>query len=70
MSGYTNSNLIKLLRQGSNILREIKTVDGTGSGLDADLLDGSHKIAFQERNNILMETGDSLLTENNYYLTL
>ena len=27
----------------AEILTKIKTVDGTGSGLDADLWDGSHK---------------------------
>lgn len=31
---------------GAEILTAIKTVDGTGSGLDADLLDGSHATAF------------------------
>lgn len=30
----------------SEILTAIKTVDGTGSGLDADLLDGNHATAF------------------------
>lgn len=30
----------------SDVLTKIKTVDGTGSGLDADTLDGSHASAF------------------------
>jgi hypothetical protein len=30
----------------SNILTQIKTVDGSGSGLDADLLDGKHASSF------------------------
>jgi hypothetical protein len=31
---------------GSNMLTELKKVDGAGSGLDADLLDGKHASAF------------------------
>ena len=30
----------------SDVLTKIKTVDGSGSGLDADLLDGSHASSF------------------------
>ncbi|MHB8916534.1 MAG: hypothetical protein ACYC4H_00790, partial [Desulfocucumaceae bacterium] len=30
----------------NDILTQLKTVDGTGSGLDADLLDGNHAVAF------------------------
>ena len=39
----------------SEILTAIKTVDGTGSGLDADLLDGQHAITFL-RNDIATQT--------------
>ena len=42
MSDYINSNLVEKLRKAINILNELKTVDGAGSGLDADLLDGQH----------------------------
>jgi putative lipoic acid-binding regulatory protein len=37
----------------SEILTAIKTVDGSGSGLDADLLDGNHSSAFQPAANEL-----------------
>jgi len=43
---------IPALLTGAEILTSIKTVDGTGSGLDADLLDGNHASAF------LTPTGD------------
>jgi len=48
-SKTTGGTIIEL--DGSNsttaeILTAIKTVDGTGSGLDADLLDGQHASAF------------------------
>lgn len=35
------------------ILTKLKTVDGTGSGLDADLLDGEHATAFQDASAVL-----------------
>lgn len=35
----------------TNLLDAIKTVDGTGSGLDADLLDGQHATAFYLATN-------------------
>lgn len=35
-----------LALEASNLLTTIKTVDGTGSGLDADLLDGNSSTAF------------------------
>jgi hypothetical protein len=36
----------QLVMTADSILTKIKTVDGTGSGLDADLLDGNHASAF------------------------
>jgi len=37
----------------TNILNDLITVDGTGSGLDADLLDGEHSTYFYYKSNIL-----------------
>jgi hypothetical protein len=36
----------KSILMASDVLEKIKTVDGSGSGLDADLLDGNHASAF------------------------
>ena len=44
----------------SELLTSIKTVDGTGSGLDADLLDGKHAAEFAN----LETNGDLSLTAN------
>ena len=41
--GYTND------QTAAEILTAIKTVDGTGTGLDADLLDGNHASAFADK---------------------
>jgi hypothetical protein len=38
---------------GAQLLSTLAPVDGTGSGLDADLLDGQHAAAFQPVNNSL-----------------
>jgi len=43
-NGYTND------QTAAEILTAIKTVDGTGTGLDADLLDGNHASAFATAN--------------------
>jgi hypothetical protein len=48
-SNFTNLNDDKLESSSytaSDVLTKIKTVDGTGSGLDADLLDGNQATAF------------------------
>jgi len=42
----------------SEILTAIKTVDGSGSGLDADLLDGNHASAFLTGNQTITLSGD------------
>ena len=42
----------------SEILTAIKTVDGSGSGLDADTLDGNHASAFLTGNQTITLTGD------------
>lgn len=40
-AGYTQTNFDSdVAAQSAELLTSIKTVDGTGSGLDADLLDG------------------------------
>ena len=43
----------------SEILTAIKTVDGSGSGLDADTLDGSHASAFLTGNQTITLSGDA-----------
>ena len=44
--GYTGETNATADQTASEILTLVKTVDGTGSGLDADLLDGNHSSAF------------------------
>lgn len=39
----SNSYLLSSVYTASDVLNKLKTVDGAGSGLDADLLDGYHK---------------------------
>lgn len=39
--------VLDLLPEAADILAKLLTVDGDGSGLDADLLDGQHASAFQ-----------------------
>jgi len=50
-NNYLQSQLSTKLNSSSytaaDVLTKIKTVDGSGSGLDADLLDGQHASAFQ-----------------------
>jgi len=43
----TTSNVI------SNLLADLKTVDGSGSGLDADLFDGKDSVEYYQKSNIL-----------------
>jgi len=42
----------------ADVLTKIKTVDGSGSGLDADTLDGSHASAFLTGNQTITLSGD------------
>lgn len=42
----------------SEILTAVKTVDGSGSGLDADTLDGNHASAFLTGNETITLSGD------------
>jgi microcystin-dependent protein len=42
----------------SEILTAVKTVDGSGSGLDADLLDGIHASSFLQGNQTITLSGD------------
>jgi hypothetical protein len=65
--GYTSAEASKLAgieagatadQTASEILTAIKTVDGAGSGLDADLLDGQHASAFLTGNQTITLSGD------------
>lgn len=45
--GYIDSNFVKLTDyEDADVLAKIKNVDGSGSGLDADMLDGYHASSF------------------------
>lgn len=44
-------------QSAAEILTAVKTVDGTGSGLDADLLDGQHASAFEAAGAVTAHTG-------------
>lgn len=46
----------------SDVLAKIKTVDGSGSGLDADTIDGYHESSFSQRNDFSFTT--NTLVEN------
>mgnify|MGYP000846398283 CR=1 FL=1 len=43
----TTSNVV------NNLLADLKTVDGSGSGLDADLFDGKDSVEYYQKSNIL-----------------
>jgi phosphoglycolate phosphatase-like HAD superfamily hydrolase len=47
LQGQLGDKLNSSSYTASDVLTKIKTVDGSGSGLDADLLDGQHASAFQ-----------------------
>ena len=49
----------------SDVLSKLKTVDGTSSGLDADLLDGYHRSSFWGHYSYTVDA--SQLDENMYY---
>lgn len=44
-------------QSAAELLAAVKTVDGTGSGLDADLLDGQHASAFEAAGAVTAHTG-------------
>jgi hypothetical protein len=50
-NGYTND------QTAAEILTAVKTVDGSGSGLDADLLDGQHGSHYLNYNNLTNKPG-------------
>ena len=57
----------------SDVLTKIKTVDGAGSGLDADLLDGQHGSHYLNYNNLTnkptIPTNTNQLTNGSGYIT-
>ena len=60
-------------QSASEILTAIKTVDGASSGLDADLLDGSHGSAYLDYNNFTntptIPTNNNQLSNGAGYIT-
>lgn len=56
-----NSYLLKSSYTAADVLSKIKTVDGSDSGLDADLLDGYHASSF----SLTSHTHNSILDVNN-----
>ena len=60
-------------QSASEILTAIKTVDGSSSGLDADLLDGSHGSVYLDYNNFTntptIPTNNNQLTNGAGYIT-
>ena len=46
MTSEQTTGIIDSMYTATDVLNKLKTVDGTGSGLDADLLDGYHKESF------------------------
>ena len=64
-NGYTND------QTAAEILTAIKTVDGSGSGLDADLLDGKHASEFVEHEDGTRTNAANLnsYTDSGFYNT-
>ncbi len=57
VTGYVEASVIKtfVAQTAAEILTAIKTVDGTGTGLDADLLDGNHATAFEAARTLMSQ---------------
>ena len=70
----SNSYLLSSAYTAADILTKIKTVDGVGSGLDADTLDGVHGKGYMYRNAYNFNNGClvrlKLLTNNNGMVTV
>lgn len=60
LSGAMTAKLDASAYTASDVLTKVKTVDGSGSGLDADTLDGQHASAFQPAGSYL--TGNQTIT--------
>ena len=56
-------------QSASEILTAIKTVDGSGSGLDADLLDGYIQSVTASTNTIVKRTGSGYIFANYFNTT-
>lgn len=50
----------------AEVLTKIKTVDGSGSGLDADLLDGQQGSNYLDNNNYLLRTDNRTISPSEY----
>ena len=67
--------LLKSTYTASDILTKLKTVDGSGSGLDADLLDGTHKsglltaLTSNATTNLSLTVGGTVKTVADLYAT-
>ena len=70
----SNSYLLSSAYTAADILTKIKTVDGAGSGLDADTLDGVHGKSYVYYNAYNFSNGClvrlKLLTSENYMVTV
>jgi hypothetical protein len=60
LSGAMTAKLDASVYTAADVLTKVKTVDGAGSGLDADTLDGQHASAFQPAGSYL--TGNQTIT--------
>ena len=60
LSGAMTAKLDASAYTAADVLTKVKTVDGSGSGLDADTLDGQHASAFQPAGSYL--TGNQTIT--------
>ena len=63
-----NRYLLKTSYTASDILTKLKTVDGSGSGLDADLLDGMHSARFPILNTYASADDLNDATRAGYYI--
>lgn len=56
VSGVANAALPSVSYTAADVLAKIKTVDGSGSGLDADTLDGKDSTFFTNASNLATGT--------------
>ena len=57
---------VKISHTPTDILTDLKTVDGSGSGLDSELLGGKNEAAFMQNTNVAGGSANSLITSGAY----